>query len=581
MTDVAAAPASNPARVDGGHDGPCWSHALIVALVVVAALAPFANKPLHIDDPMYVWAAQQIREHPLDFYGFDVHWYQTYLPMPTVMKNPPLGSYFIALVSLATGWSDFWLHVAFLIPAIGLAVGTYVLASRLCPQPLLATIMAVLSPVYLVCASSVMCDVPMVCLWIWAMVFWERGLRGRGVWNFMVAGVLIGLCALTKYYGAALIPLLAAWSIAQTRRAGAWVAALVIPLIMIAGYEMWTARLYGRGLFIDAFRYPAIASEDRPQTPLVLRGLMGCSFLGGCMIAPLFLAPWLCRLAQLFAALIAVAFLMILGIAIGSFGSLRLANGGQPVWLPLIQSSLFVATGAGILLLTVQDLARRRDAGSVMLACWVVGTFVFVTFVNWSITARTLLPLAPAVAIIVVRLLDEQRRASAAPLRGGSFVGVSMAAIVGLAALWGDYAEARSARVAAERVADLAQRNSASLWFQGHWGFQEYLQRRDARPLDFVHPQVMVGDLLATPPGGLWEVPTNIGMVNDRFESPASSWVSTWNQPLGAGFHSNMHGPLPYAFGRVPAGTYVVHRIRSRVQFVGRDVTGTQSPSKP
>src|SRR2546422_5508119 len=46
----------------------------LLVLITAAALAPFLNKAFHIDDPLFLWMAQQIAKHPLDPYGFDVNW---------------------------------------------------------------------------------------------------------------------------------------------------------------------------------------------------------------------------------------------------------------------------------------------------------------------------------------------------------------------------------------------------------------------------------------------------------------------------------------------------------------------------
>ena len=35
--------------------------------------------------------------------------------------------------------------------------------------------MAVLTPGFLVCGSSLMCDVPMLAFWVWSVVLWLRG----------------------------------------------------------------------------------------------------------------------------------------------------------------------------------------------------------------------------------------------------------------------------------------------------------------------------------------------------------------------------------------------------------------------
>src|SRR6476646_6485382 len=109
----------------------------IAAVAVLAVLAPFLNKAFHIDDPLFLWMAQQIAHHPGDPYGFAVNWYRDSQPMSSVMQNPPLGSYYMALMAKFLGWSELAMHTAFLVPAIAAVLGTFFLARRLSGSPLL------------------------------------------------------------------------------------------------------------------------------------------------------------------------------------------------------------------------------------------------------------------------------------------------------------------------------------------------------------------------------------------------------------------------------------------------------------
>src|SRR3954468_3778209 len=78
----------------------------VLAVALAACLLPFATKAYHIDDTLFVWAAQHIREHPFDFYGFDVHWYATWEPMSRVTQNPPAACYYLALAGSMFGWGE-------------------------------------------------------------------------------------------------------------------------------------------------------------------------------------------------------------------------------------------------------------------------------------------------------------------------------------------------------------------------------------------------------------------------------------------------------------------------------------------
>jgi 4-amino-4-deoxy-L-arabinose transferase-like glycosyltransferase len=61
------------------------------------------------------------------------------------------------------------------------------------------------SPVFLISASHVMCDV-MLLDWTWAIHFWIAGLD-RGKWPLLlVSAVLITGAMLTKYFGVSLFP---------------------------------------------------------------------------------------------------------------------------------------------------------------------------------------------------------------------------------------------------------------------------------------------------------------------------------------------------------------------------------------
>src|SRR5215510_1794322 len=124
--------------------------AFIAAIAVIAVLVPFLNKAFHIDDPLFLWMAQQISVNPADPYGFAVNWYTTSQPMFSIMQNPPLTSYYMALMASFLGWSEPAMHGAFLVPAVAAVLGTFLLARRLCNSPLLAALLLLFTPVFLV-----------------------------------------------------------------------------------------------------------------------------------------------------------------------------------------------------------------------------------------------------------------------------------------------------------------------------------------------------------------------------------------------------------------------------------------------
>lgn len=105
--------------------------------LTVVALLPFLNKAYDIDDPLFLWMAQQIVRQPLNPYGGMVHWSSLAQPMWVAMQNPPLCSYYIAAVGSFAGFGEVAMHLAFLFPAVAAILGTFELAKRFCASPMM------------------------------------------------------------------------------------------------------------------------------------------------------------------------------------------------------------------------------------------------------------------------------------------------------------------------------------------------------------------------------------------------------------------------------------------------------------
>jgi len=122
---------------------------LTLLLVVLAALAPFLAKPFNIDDPLFIWTAQQIHAHPADPYGFKVNWYGTMEPMWWVTQNPPLAGYYLAL---AAGFFRLGVKSRCISPFCSRRsrrfLGTHRLARRFCNSPMLAALATLFTPVF-------------------------------------------------------------------------------------------------------------------------------------------------------------------------------------------------------------------------------------------------------------------------------------------------------------------------------------------------------------------------------------------------------------------------------------------------
>ena len=526
--------------------GQTFSSARYPRMLLVAAtlvcLLPFIDKAVHIDDPLFVWAGRQMQTRWWDPYGFDVNWYGWAMPMHEVTKNPPLASGYIALITSIFGESEFWLHAAFLLAALAGVLGTYALAQRLCPFPFQAALALLCAPVFMVSSTTVMCDVMMVAFWVWAVVYWLRGLDNHQPAFLALAGLLVGAAALTKYFGIALVPLLLAYSLARRKESGwAWLPCLLIPIVIVGAYEWATRALYGHGLFWEAFSYTT-QNETRTPGALLLKILAALSFTGGCCAVVLICAPVIARSSGWRWGIIgAITLCLVLWFGFGS------------------QWSLFALGGLSVLALALLDIKRRKNAEAMLLLLWVFGTFFF-CILNWTINGRSLLPMMPAVAILLLRNIDT----SGVPLRRLNWC-LGAAAGLSLLVSCADYRLAESARTAVQNIAlKVESLPKGTIWFQGHWGFQYYAQENGWRPFDSKHPAVRPGDLIVLPVNNtnLVAIPPETVERLFTLELPVPPWISTMNQTMGAGFYSDKRGPLPFAFGSVPVEKYYILRFK-------------------
>ncbi|MBU6282541.1 glycosyltransferase family 39 protein [bacterium] len=540
-----AAPASSaPSRED-----------LVAALATVAALLPFLGKAFHVDDPLFLWLARRVSTHPLDPFGFDVNWYGANAPMWRITQNPPLGGFMIAAAAAVVGWSERALHGVFLLPAAVAIAATARLARRCGAPGLLAALAALLTPVFLVSATTLMCDVPMLALWLTATLAWMRGIdRDSGAWLAAAAG-LATAAVLTKYFAVTLVPLLAAWACLRARRLDPRVAWLLLPLAALGCWDRWTAAVYGRPLLLGAVDYAGGA-----PSPFGARGSIGVgiAFAGGCLASWIGLLPLACSRRALagWGALAAVVFVAV--ASAGQVGEYRFPAAGLSRWAFVAEASAFLVGGLLLVGLGLDELSRRRDADSILLVAWMLGTLVFAAVVNWTANGRSVLPLVPPAAILLARRVAERGRAgtgsvadAAASARLATALGA--AAALSLAVAAADQRVAEAGRAGAR--AALARADGHDLWFQGHWGLQWYLEEGGARAIDFDRSPIRPGDRIAIPSYNTNVRPLPEDLVRQVEVVPIapSAILTTMHEAVGAGFYAAIAtGPLPFGFGEVP-----------------------------
>jgi hypothetical protein len=432
-----------------------------------------------------------------------------------------------------------------------------------------AALLTLFTPAMLLSATSVMCDVLMLCLWLWTVLIWDRGLHSQSRSLLVGAGCLIALTTVTKYFGICLMPLLGVYSYAVDRAGWRrWGTGLAAALLLLAVYQGIFAGLYGidRGL-TGAMGYATVTGQAS-FGGRVFRFFEGLAFVGGCTgfaaLPAIFLLNFRSRLivaAMVAAASIAAA--RLTGVAIYDGYELTdspFAGPTPPATGVLIQFLLWVAAGTAILILAIDDLRAHRDPLALLLILWILGTTVFATYVNWALNGRSILPMIPAVAVVLLRRLNRE------PGAGRVLPTILVpAALLSLAVTYADYCTANANRIAAEQIArEWSSPPGRPVWFQGHWGFQYYFQAAGGRPWDFESSAGRPGDLLVIPFNNCLTLPpTDFATEVGRLDVEACRWAATMYPFVGAGYYACSFDwrPLPFAFTMVPAERVFIYQL--------------------
>ncbi|MGH0029127.1 MAG: glycosyltransferase family 39 protein [Myxococcota bacterium] len=541
--------------------GAARERALLVALVL-GVLAWLGDKAFTVDDPLFLWIAEQVHADPLDPLGGSVVWNATRLRMFDINQNPPLVGYLIAAAAGLFGFGERALHAVFLLPA-GLATAAiHALAGRFTGRPGEATLLAVATPAFLVSLSNVMVESWLLACWTGSLLLWVRGFDRRSDALLLGGAALAGLAFLTKFAALALLPLLFVYGAARERRPGRWCLYLLVPLATIAAYDAVTAWLYGTGHFSSTLRF-ARAFGAGDEGVRLGRVAVGLAFTGGCLLPALLYAPLLWSARVCLAALgLAAAGLVAWPALGGALGIDFPGAGADARWLLPAHLLLFALGGASAVAVALTDLWRRRDADGLLLAAWLLGMFVFAALANWVVNGRSILLMAPACAILLVRRLEAKQAPPRAALRGVALV---VSVLLAVAVAVADHRWAGDVRASAGLLARRHVGAGHDTFFLGNWGLQWYLEKAGALAVDDRRwpgrgDRLIVSshntDRRAPPPALARELDTLDGeALGLRTLAPGV-----------AGFYASPLGPLPWAWA--PArDRYTVWELLAPVRF--------------
>ena len=403
---------------------------LLIVAIVLALRLPFLHQAIQGDDLYYLYGAEHAQIEPLH------PDHATYLFEGDVVSmrghsHGPLNSWFLGALLWAFGdVKEVPFHAAYTIFSIIAALAMYSLARRLCEKPLLATLLFLAVPAFVVNGNSLEADLPFLALWMLAMALFMQGSRAALIGSAVAAA----LASLDAYQAVLLTPILGFYLWRQKSRcAVAWASIFAAPLAIVAWNLM--GRASGGAMpvavllkYSQHYAFHALTQKLRNAGALIVHSAW--------IVSPLLIRGSRWNWA--------------LGAAAAAGGAFYDPN-------PMFWASL----GLGVVVLS-------SCIGKTLLESWVLIFFAGALVIFFAGSARYLLPIAAPVAMLAAN------RCSTGFIGAG--FALQMCLSLGLSIVnyqtWGayrDYAASLAPAAAETRV-----------WVDHDWGLRYYLESEGA-----------------------------------------------------------------------------------------------------
>jgi 4-amino-4-deoxy-L-arabinose transferase-like glycosyltransferase len=508
---------------------------VLLGVVVLALLLPFINKPFNVDDPFYLKVAQQIIKDPLHPYSFAINWSGELRDVWQKREAtfPPLVPFYIAAIVKFFGEKEWVLHLFFLVFPFTAAVAMYSLSKRFVRSPLLAALLLIATPSFLVSATSIMLDIPLLALMLASLSFFLYGVDKESKGMAAAGAVLCGLALLTKYSAFLLLPLLALAAFTGGRKRYAWF--LLLPM---AFFLCWC----GHNLLVYRELQIFAASKNVGMGISPHKALAFCTFFSGCLVFPvmsLFVAgrKRLCLTAAPAAVVIPLGFLL--------FGRV----------MPALQFALLVTAT----LVFVLRVIARGLAVDYFIRWWFIAALLMVVLLEPWMSGRYLLLLLPPSVLCFTRMIEgfagEKRRIVAVACIAVTFA-------CGIAFSAADFAWANVYPAMADYVQERGFRPGC---FIGHFGFQYYMEKAGLTALEVGNTVDCKGYLVAAripdPQRPGQELCLRLQTVEER-SADSKYPLRLMDQRHGAGFYSSFWGIFPFCVSTAPLDDFVIYTIK-------------------
>lgn len=519
-------------------------------LLAALCLFPFLNKAYTVDDPAFLLEARQILITPLQPWSYPFCWNgnETCLEQAgNLGANVHEGLMGYLLVPVVVAGGREWLaHVLQIILVCIVVVEMVSLTVRLGigeAQAAFAGLLVVAIAPVLSMASTAMPDVLALALALTGMERLQAWKAERHWQQAVAAGLALGLAPYARPHTALFMPLGAVWlldelkirvALEQFRKHLRLWWPILLAAIVFSGVSFLT-RMRG-------------GSQERDRLISASNVLANIPTFFHYLSFPMPLAAvWVVMRPRKAGILLAPICILLVAV--------RFMKSPQVGLVQSLQIAAIVVGGA-VLVDIIGTSLRTRDRMGILLSLWILMPLPAAFYFHFPL--KYLMPVLPAIILIMIRLLSPLRQARAFlayTVIAASCAGYSVL-LLRADADFAEYGRRASAELIAPRVA-----SGEKVWFSGQWGFYWYAQQAGARVSKPGQPGPNPGELLAV---GLMEGGDaalkrfpNRELVDSRsYDSPHGRTMG-----YGAGLYSNYYGLLPWRWNPAATNEYQLWRV--------------------
>jgi 4-amino-4-deoxy-L-arabinose transferase-like glycosyltransferase len=534
-------------------------------LVVISAL-PFLNQSVHIDDPLFIQVARNIINNPLDPYGSIMNWLGKPEKMFDFFSNPPLFSYYLAAVISIWGENESAMHFACIPFALMTGIGMFFLSRRFNAPAFASALFLVLSPIFFTMSHTLMPDVAMCGFTICGVLFFILGFDGDRLLYVILGAFLAGLAPLIRYNGLIAPVLIMFYIVLHFRKNKIkYSFSLLIPALLFAGWNVFTLNKYGAMHFLHHMYFQKYGLNDGVLIKIIhfLPHLMA---IASCFLLLFLMLLWKKRNAIV--ALLTFGFAVILTLLIQAVTHYALVNLILVFMIAIGVSAFFIVTAVDL----VEEWKSGFPRDSLFLVLWLIS---IIWMQNSGIHSAAKYMIAALSPVIVISLRNTGQFINRKQLVAAILFTTLIGSITAIA----DFHLASVYKKMANDVAEQTSQIAFQKYFNGHWGFQYYMENNYASAYPKLSvipsPAILSCVALANPQEIHHESEMNMEIVfqktyddNFPFRTMSNSlgfqanFYSYVNYLSNKGPVRRVYGVLPFSISRAPLETLTVYELK-------------------